>query len=113
MEEINKNFNPPPKENYLTLAIVASVLGVLTCGVFGLLIGFTASFFAMRYNKAYKAAQYAEAYRYKRISRVLSFGLIILSVFLMIMVAYVYKFHPELFQQALDEINQKMQQQNQ
>lgn len=74
---------------------------------------FYSIFFAMRYNKAYKAAQYVEAYRYKRISRVLSFGLIILSVFLMIMVAYVYKFHPELFQQALDEINQKMQQQNQ
>ncbi|MRI63528.1 hypothetical protein EDM00_05930 [Ornithobacterium rhinotracheale] len=113
MEEINRNLNPPPKENYLTLAIVASVMGVLTCGIFGLLIGFAASFFAMRYNKAYNAAQYAEAYRYKRISRVLSFGLIILSVFLLAVVAYVYKYQPELFQQALDEFNQRMQEQNQ
>lgn len=112
MEEIRKNSPLPSKENYLTLAIVASVLGMLTCGIFGLIIGFIAVYFAVRYNKAYNAMQYAEAHRFKRISRVLSFGLIILSVLLMVMIAYVYKFHPELFQQALDEFNKKMQQQN-
>lgn len=105
----NANLGIPP-QNYMTLAIIATILGC--CSFFGLgfIAGLVAIYFASQVNPRFRAGDAVGAARNSKYARILSFVAIGLMVAYMLYMIYVYVAQPEVFMESQERAREMMEQ---
>lgn len=105
----NPNYGVPP-QNYMTLAIISTILGC--CSFFGLgfIAGLVAIYFASQVNPRFNAGDLAGAEKNSRNAKMLAFIAIGLMVVGLLYTAYTYYANPEIWEQSMEQSREIMEQ---
>ena len=106
-----QDFNQPVNQNYLILAIVATIFGCCS-SVFlylGFVLGVIAIVFAAQVNSKTKIGDYITANKYSGYAKKLSIASIVVTVLSMAYLAYDFKTNPEKYEAIREEFMEAYQ----
>ncbi|MDG4946469.1 CD225/dispanin family protein [Weeksellaceae bacterium KMM 9713] len=108
METFNKDNYIAP-QNYMVLAIIATILGCCSTFGIGFILGLVGIYFASQVNARFNVGDYEGAEKNSKYARTLS--LVALGLFLVsaLYSAYVVVFHPEIWSEQLEIIQQAIE----
>ena len=101
--------NQTVNQNYLVLAIVATIFGCCSFYWIGLILGIIAIVFAAQVNSKARMGDYITANKYSDYAKKLSFVAIIITIISMAYVAYQIKSNPEIIEQVKEQYQKKME----
>ena len=110
MEKFDTQVGIAP-QNYMTLAIISTILGCCSIYGIGFVVGIIGIYFASQVNSRFNSGDYEGAAKNSKTARTLSFVAIGLFFLGMILSLGVYFFYPELIseqQQAIQEMIDQM-----
>lgn len=97
-------------QNYMTLAIISTILGCCSFLCIGFITGIIAIYFASQVKPKYNENDFEAAEKNSKNARIFSFISIGLFFFGMLYSLYIYIFNPEIFEQQQELIRQLMEQ---
>ncbi|MXV38271.1 CD225/dispanin family protein [Flavobacteriaceae bacterium Ap0902] len=105
------NYEVPP-QNFMTLSIIATILGCCTCSLYGIsfILGIVGIYFASQVNTRFYSGDIDGAEKnanYAKIFSLVSIGIVVLSLSY---AAYVYLKHPEIYIEQREMIEEMMKQ---
>lgn len=108
MENLNSNYGAAP-QNYMTLAIIATILGCCSPVGLGFIIGLVAIYFASQVNSRFNAGDLAGAEKNSKYAKILAFVAIGLMVLNLLYTGAIYMFYPEQIQEQQEAIREMME----
>lgn len=106
MENTNHGVRP---QNYMTLAIIATILGCCSFYGLGFIVGLVAIYFASQVNPKFNEGNTLVAEKNSKNAKTLAFVALGLMVLGMVYSAYNYYAHPEIMEQSREQVQQMME----
>ncbi|MGI9526956.1 MAG: CD225/dispanin family protein [Weeksellaceae bacterium] len=113
MEEYQQvNTQGVPPQNFMTLSIIASILGCCTCSFYGLsfLLGLVGIYFASQVNTRFYSGDIYGAEKNANYAKILSLVAIGIVVASLAFQAYMYMAHPEVYTESYEQARELLEQ---
>lgn len=109
-QQINSAGVPP--QNYMTLSIIATVLGCCTCTFFGIsfILGLLGIYFASQVNAKFYAGDIDGAEKNAKTAKIVSLIAIGIIMFSLAYQAYIYMAHPEIYTEQYERARELLEQ---
>lgn len=108
MENTNHGVRP---QNYMVLAIIATVLGCCTFTFYGIafILGIVGVYFASQVNSNFNSGNLEMANKNSKYAKITSLIAIALIVIYLIFIAYILTFNPEIIEQSREQAEQMLE----
>ncbi|RRO19703.1 CD225/dispanin family protein [Flavobacteriaceae bacterium 14752] len=107
MEETNQTQQPKPK-NHMVMAIISTVLPLVTCTFYGIVPGIVSIVFASQVNSKYKNNNFEAAQKNSKYAKIAWIIAIVITIAVLAYYAYMFTVHGEEF---MKEFTKAMEQQ--
>ena len=97
-------------QNYMTLAIISTILGCCGCSGLGFVVGLVGIYFASQVNPRFNAGDVDGANKNSKTAKILSFVALGMFAFSLIASAVMMIFYPEYWNEQMEATQQMMEQ---
>ena len=105
MDEMNQTL-PDKPNNHMVMAIISTVISVITCTLYGLLPGIVSIVFASQVNSKHNKGDYEGAQKSSKYAKIAWIISILVTVGVLIYLAFMFDEIMELIQAEIDKQNQ-------